>query len=110
MTLTRDTYIFLALVFFFVATNAVLLAGGSLAADWNSLGIITAAGLTLALYSFLYKDNVLFKSAENIYVGVAAAYVFGQYWYPTIYGEIFCRIGCRADHSAHDLVFYFSAN
>jgi len=92
MTLTRDTYIFLALVLFFVATNAVLLAGGSLVADWDSLGIITAAGLTLALYSFLYKDNPFFKTAENIYVGVAAAYIFGQYWYPTIYGEIYVRL------------------
>lgn len=90
--MTRDTYVFLALVLTFAVVNGVLLASGSLAADWNSLGIMVAAGLTLALYSFLYKDNPLFKAAENIYVGVAAAYVFGQYWYQTIYGEIFIRL------------------
>jgi hypothetical protein len=90
--LTRDTYVFLGMVMLFVGINTALLAGGILEANWNSLGIIVAAGLTLALYSFLYKDNPLFKAAENIYVGVAAAYVFGQYWYPTIYGEIYARL------------------
>jgi hypothetical protein len=91
-TLTRDTYILLAFVLLFAGVNAALLAGGTLEANWDSFGIIVAAGLTLALYSFLYKDNPLFKAAENIYVGVAAAYVFGQYWYPTIYGEIYARL------------------
>jgi hypothetical protein len=80
------------LVLLFAAINGVLLASGTLKADWNGFGIIVAAGLTLALYSFLYKDNPLFKFAENIFVGVAAAYVFGQYWYQTIYGEIFVRL------------------
>ena len=36
--------------------------------------ISSPAGITLSLYSFLYKDNPLFKFAENLYVGVAAAY------------------------------------
>jgi hypothetical protein len=90
--LTRDTYVFIGLVLLFAAINGVLLASGTLKADWNGFGIIVAAGLTLALYSFLYKDNPLFKFAENIFVGVAAAYVFGQYWYQTIYGEIFVRL------------------
>ncbi len=90
--MTRDTYVFIGLVLLFAAINGVLLASGTLTADWNGFGIIVAAGLTLALYSFLYKDNPLFKFAENIFVGVAAAYVFGQYWYQTIYGEIFVRL------------------
>ncbi len=90
--MTRDTYVFIGLVLLFAAINGVLLASGTLKADWNGFGIIVAAGLTLALYSFLYKDNPLFKFAENIFVGVAAAYVFGQYWYQTIYGEIFVRL------------------
>lgn len=88
----RDTYVLIGLVLLFAAINGVLLASGTLTADWNGFGIIVAAGLTLALYSFLYKDNPLFKFAENIFVGVAAAYVFGQYWYQTIYGEIFVRL------------------
>ena len=84
----RDTYVFLGLILLFATVNIGLVASGILAADWTGLGIIVAAGLTLALYSFLYKDNPLFKFAEHVFVGVAAAYVFGQTWYPTIYGEL----------------------
>lgn len=88
----RDAYLLGAFVLLFAGVNAALLAQGSLPADWNGLGAIVAAGLTLALYSFLYKDNPLFKLAEHVFVGVAAAYVFGQYWYPTIYGEIIAEL------------------
>jgi len=87
----RDIYLFLAFILLFALVSIVLLASGSLAADWTGLGVIVAAGLTLALYSFLYKDNPLFKFAEHVYVGVAAAYIFGQYWYQTLYGEIIAR-------------------
>ena len=84
----RDTYVFLGLILLFAAVNIGLVASGILVADWTGLGIIVAAGMTLALYSFLYKDNPLFKFAEHVFVGVAAAYMFGQYWYPTLYGEL----------------------
>ena len=84
----RDTYVFLGLILLFAAVNIGLVANGTLAADWTGFGIIVASGMTLALYSFLYKDNPLFKFAEHVFVGVAAAYVFGQTWYPTLYGEL----------------------
>ena len=89
--MTRDTYLFLAFTLLFVVVNILFLADGRLKLDWSGFGTIVAAGLTLALYSFLYKDNPLFKFAEHLFVGVAAAYVFGQYWYPTIHGEIFAK-------------------
>ena len=38
------------------------------------IGIVLGAGLTLVMYSFLYRDNPLFKIAENLYVGVALGY------------------------------------
>lgn len=38
------------------------------------LGIWVAAFLTLALYSFLYKDNPIYKFAEHTFVGVSAGY------------------------------------
>ena len=83
-----DRYVFVGFLMVFAVVNVVLVADGAISLDWTGLGVITAAGMTLALYSFLYKDNPLFKFAEHVFVGVAAAYVFGQYWYPTIYGEI----------------------
>ena len=86
--MNRDSILFLAFILLFVVINVILVSAGALTADWTGLGIVVAAGLTLSLYTFLYKDNPLFKFAEHIYVGVAAAYVFGQVWYPTLYGEI----------------------
>ncbi len=38
------------------------------------IGVWIAAGLTLAIYSFLYKDNPFYKFAESLYVGISAGY------------------------------------
>ncbi len=38
------------------------------------IGIWVAALLTLAIYSFLYGDNPVYKVAEHIFVGISAAY------------------------------------
>ncbi len=40
------------------------------------LGVWIAAFLTLAIFSFLYKDNPLYKFAEHLFVGVSAGYQF----------------------------------
>jgi hypothetical protein len=37
-------------------------------------GLWIAATLTIAILSFLYRDNPLYKFAEHLYVGVSAAY------------------------------------
>lgn len=37
-------------------------------------GAWVATGLTLLIFSFLYKDNPLFKLAEHLYVGVSVGY------------------------------------
>jgi hypothetical protein len=42
--------------------------------DAKRLGVVVGAGLTLIMYSFLYRDNPLYKIAENLYVGVALGY------------------------------------
>jgi len=44
------------------------------ASEWDAIGVFIGAGLTLAVYSFLYRDNPFFKIAENLYVGVGAGY------------------------------------
>ena len=38
------------------------------------IGAWMATGLTFFIFSFLYKDNPLFKLAENLYVGVSVGY------------------------------------
>jgi hypothetical protein len=51
-----------------------------------------AAFLTLAIMSFLYKDNAFYKFAEHLYVGVSAAYAMCLGFWSTLVGNLFPRI------------------
>lgn len=63
----------------------------------NTLGMWIAAGLTLAILSFLYRDNPLYKLAEHLYVGVSAGYWVIYVWAfdvkPMLLDEFFSQIG-----------------
>ncbi len=48
------------------------------------LGIWIGAGLTLCIYSFLYKDNPFYKFAEHVYVGVSTGYLICIAYYNAI--------------------------
>ena len=52
-----------------------------------------AAALTLAIYSFLYKDNPFYKIAEYIFVGLSAgywaSYMFWNYAKPNLFDPLF---------------------
>src|SRR6476660_17811 len=48
--------------------------------DATTLGAWMATGLTLFIFSFLYKDNPLFKLAEHLYVGVSVGYTIVKTW------------------------------
>ena len=67
----------LLIVLFFFAGSVISALNGGLEGKEGKLeffGVVLAAGLTLAIYSFLYKDNPLFKLAEHIYLGVSVGY------------------------------------
>ena len=56
---------------------------------WNgptaqALGLWIAVGVTLAIYTFLYRDNPVFKLAEHIFVGVSNGYLLWQFWFGTV--------------------------
>lgn len=86
--MSRDHIIFIAFLFVFAIINIYLFGWNKLSADWTGFGTFLAAGITLSLYSFLYKDNPLFKFAENLYVGVAAAYTLTQVWYTVLFPDV----------------------
>ena len=86
--MNRDQIFFVSFLGLFFFINIYLLFSGTLTTDWSGLGVIIAAGITLSLYSFLYKDNPLFKFAENLYVGVAAAYTLNQVWYTVLLADV----------------------
>ena len=61
-------------------------ATGAMPFAWTKdiVGIWMAAIFTLCIFSFLYKDNPLYKVAENIFIGVSAAYIMAMGFWSTI--------------------------
>jgi hypothetical protein len=62
--------------------------------SWSrTAGIWTAAFMTVAVMSFLYKDNVFYKLSEAVFIGVSAAYwmvvAFWTVLVPNLIGKIF---------------------
>ncbi|HPP51970.1 MAG TPA: hypothetical protein PK777_03390, partial [Thermoguttaceae bacterium] len=59
----------------------------------RTIGVWVAALLTLAIFSFLYKDNPLYKLAEAVFVGVSAGYwMVVAFWttlVPNLLGKLF---------------------
>lgn len=51
----------------------------------NVIGTWVAATLTLAILSFLYKDNPFYKVAEHIYVGTSAGFAVIYAWAFDVY-------------------------
>ncbi len=54
----------------------------------TSFWIWIAALLTLAIYSFLYKDNIFYKIAEKILVGISIGYTLSVYFHNTIIAKV----------------------
>ena len=56
------------------------------------VGVWIAVGLTLCIYSFLYKDNPFFKFAEHLFVGVSVGYslaiAFHAIFLPHVYDPL----------------------
>ncbi len=69
----------------------------------ETIGIFIAAGITLCIYSFLYKDNPFYKFAEHLFVGVAAGYTVVIAWHQTIVRLIWVPMR-TGDFSARILV------
>ncbi|MBU8932892.1 MAG: hypothetical protein KOO62_02685 [candidate division Zixibacteria bacterium] len=74
-----------------------ILKSGSLADDGGHYIIdgfkyTFAAFLTLAIFSFMYKDNPFYKFAEHLFVGVSAAFWMCMGFWTTIVGNLVPRI------------------
>jgi hypothetical protein len=50
---------------------------------------LVSALLTLAIYSYLYRDNPVYKFAEYLFVGLAAGYYFTIYYRNTLVPNLF---------------------
>jgi hypothetical protein len=70
------TYVLIGIVFVLVvvAVASDLISGAA-------FGTWVAALLTLSIFSFLYKDNPVYKMAEHIFIGLAAGYFVAlEFW------------------------------
>jgi len=59
---------------------------------WNVFGLWVGALCTLAIWSFLYKDNPFYKVAEHIFVGISAAYWFVYIIYNILIPNLFEKL------------------
>ena len=83
----------------FILANVILFATGRFPvrdaglADWSqTFGVIAAAGITLAIFSFLYRDNPIFRAVENLFVGLGLGVTVYITWFnylkPNIYDKL----------------------
>ena len=59
----------------------------------HGIGIWIAALLTLAAFSFLYKDNPVFRFAESLFAGVSLGYYVGIVLNQTLMPNLFRPLG-----------------
>ena len=59
----------------------------------HDLGIWCGAVLTLFIFSFLYKDNPLYKFAEHLFVGVSAGYYIILNFWTVIWPNLLVPLG-----------------
>ncbi len=52
------------------------------------LQIWVAAFFTVAIFSFLYRDNPLYKFAEHLFAGLSVGYFIGLYWQTIIVEQL----------------------
>lgn len=92
----RTTLIVMAVVFGLFAISwyfkSAALSGSGGSHIFEGLAITFSAFLTLAVMSFLYKDNPYYKFAEHLFVGVSAAFWMCVGFWSTIVGNLIPRL------------------
>ena len=79
-------------------------------------GAWVAVFLTLAIFSFLYKDNPFYKIAEHIFVGISAGYWTSMFFWTQIQPNLFGRLWPSTHYSdgiwygVYDLFGIFSSS
>lgn len=90
---TIEAAVMLALATAFVVVSILCQQDSLFGNDVNkrieACGIIIAAALTLIMYSFLYRDNPLFKIAENVYIGAQLGYTAINTWRQALRSQIY---------------------
>src|SRR5574337_1884561 len=56
------------------------------------IGAWVAAGLTLCMFSFLYKDNPFFRFGEHLYVGISMGYTIVRIYYDVMVKSLYTPV------------------
>lgn len=57
-----------------------------------------SVGLTLAIFTFLYRDNPIYRFAEHMYVGVSMGYLVVRSWFDTITHKVIDPLQTGSDY------------
>lgn len=60
--------------------------------SWEVVQIWIGAFLTIAMFSFLYRDNPVYKAAEHIFAGITAGYYVALYLDTVVYQQLLTPI------------------
>jgi hypothetical protein len=71
----------------------------------EAFGIWTAAAASLGILSFLYKDNVLYRVCESVFIGTSAGYWFVTYFWDNLYRKFYLGIQDQSDPNRFFLWF-----
>ncbi|MBT3589637.1 MAG: hypothetical protein HOK52_05960 [Candidatus Marinimicrobia bacterium] len=70
------------------------------------IGAWIAVFLTLAIFSYLYKDNAFYKIAEHLFVGISAGYWTSMFFWTQIQPNLFGRLWPSSHYNADS--FWYS--
>ena len=70
----------------------------------SSIGVWIAALLTLGIYTFLYKDNPVYKLCEHLFVGVSAGYYVVLQYYSVVKPNLLDPLFTDFAHERHFLL------
>lgn len=71
----------------------------------EAFGIWTAALASIGIMSFLYKDNVLYRMCESVFIGASAGYWFVTYFWDNLYRKFYLGIQDAGDPNRYFLWF-----
>ena len=69
------------------------------------IGPWIAAFLTLAIFSYLYKDNPFYKVAEHLFVGISTGYWTSMFFWTQIQPNLFGRLWPASEYNS-DFLWY----
>jgi len=62
------------------------------------LGTLTAGILTIAVFTFLYKDNLLYRFAEHLLIGLSVGFIVVLAWNTTLKSLLFIPLFSNNDY------------